>query len=183
MCDGFVLVPDQARQRREEVVIADDDFMVDGADAVGRLPRVLELAVLAIGKRNGERLDRPIHLARHDGGHRAAVDAAREKHPERDVRHQPQPHRLFEQMPELLDQRGVRRPLERRIGTVERQIPVLLDSNPIVLEDEPMTGQQLVDALEERVGAGCVARGQHFGKHGVVGFGRDQAALENRLDL
>ena len=54
----------------------------------------------AIRERDGEGVDRPIDLARHQRGDGAAVDAAGEKHAERHVGHQPQPHRFLEERAE-----------------------------------------------------------------------------------
>src|SRR5439155_22529077 len=52
-----------------------------------------------------------------------------------------------------------------------------------VLEDEAMTGEELVDAAEHRVAAGRVARAEDFGQHVVVRLRRDEIAGEDRLDL
>ena len=68
--------------------------------AVSDLPRVIELAERALLERDRERLQRPVDHPRHQRGDRAAVEAAREEHAERHVGHQPDAHRLFEQLAE-----------------------------------------------------------------------------------
>ena len=66
-----------------------------------------------------------------------------------------------------------------RIGTSQYCRVVIV----AVFEDEQVPGQQLVDAAEQRLRAGDVARAEHLGQHRLVGLRLDQAAGEDRLDL
>ena len=55
--DGLVFMPDQAGQRVEEIVHADDDFVVLGADGLGDLAGVGQFAEFGLLVADGEGLD------------------------------------------------------------------------------------------------------------------------------
>ena len=123
-----------------------------GADRARDLARVFELVERAILERDREGLQRPVDHPRHQRGDRAAVDAARQEHAERHVAHQPQADRFLEQRPEPLDE--VRRFGDSSaLGPVSRvgmsQYCRMRDRT--AFEDQPMPGQQLVDAAEHRL--------------------------------
>ena len=107
MRNRFVLVPDQTGQRREEVVVIDDDLVRVRADRRGHLARVVELAERTLLEGDGERLQRPVDHPRHQRRDGAAVEPAREEHPERHIGHQPNPHGVLEGVAELLHQVAV----------------------------------------------------------------------------
>ncbi len=129
--DRLVFVPHEPGECGEEVVIVDDHLVAACADRARDLAGVIQLAERPIGKRDRERVDRPVDLPRHQRRDGAAVDPARQEHPERHVGHQPQANGLLEQVAELFDQALVADLVERRVGTVERQIPVLFDCGPL----------------------------------------------------
>jgi hypothetical protein len=106
VCDRFVLVPDEPRQRVEEIAGVDDDLVHVGADCAGDGPRVFELVERALAERDREGLQRPVDHPRHERCDRAAVDAAREEHAERHVGHQAEPDGFFEQLAESADDVG-----------------------------------------------------------------------------
>src|SRR5437879_4432230 len=56
--DGFVFVPDKARQRGEEIVHADDGLMMIGADRARYLRGIAQFAELRFPIADGEGLDR-----------------------------------------------------------------------------------------------------------------------------
>ncbi len=60
---------------------------------------------------------------------------------------------------------------------------VLVDPCGPVLEQQPVTWQQLVDALEQGALARRVSRAEHFGENGQIRGGLDEPAGQNRLDL
>ena len=101
--DRFVLVPHQFRQRAEEISIVDDDLVGVGVNRARDLARVRELVERPLLERDRERLQRTIDHPRHQRGNRAAVDAARQEHPERHVAHQPEANGFGQQRSELID--------------------------------------------------------------------------------
>ena len=107
--DGLVLMPDEARQRVEEVLHADDDFVVLGADGLRDVAGVGELAVFGFLVADGEGLDGPVEVALHESGDGGRIDAAGEKHAERDVAHQTHADGLFQAVAALGDPGGVAR--------------------------------------------------------------------------
>ncbi len=183
MADRLVLVPHETRQRAEEVGVVDHDFVRVGADRPRHLAGIGQLAERAIVEGDREGLDRAIDLACHQRGDGAAVEAARQEHAERHVRHQTQANGRAQQVPEPLDQFGFRQPRQCRVGPVLRDVPVLRDLDTAVLVHEPMARQELVDALEQRFLARSRSRGQQFRDGGVIRPRLDQAAFENGLDL
>ena len=94
-------------------------------NGVDDLAGILEFAEGALAERDRERLQRTIDHARHQRCDRAAVKAAREKHPERDVGHEPGAHSLFQPDAELRDRVGVAELLHLRSRTADRHIPPL----------------------------------------------------------
>ena len=106
MRDRLVLVPDQPRQRTKEVAIVDHHFMGVGANGRGHFARISKFVERALLEADRKRLDRPVDHAGHQRTDGAAVDSARQEHAERNVAHQPQAHRLFEQRPEPIHERG-----------------------------------------------------------------------------
>ena len=52
MRDRLVFMPDQLRQRREELFRTDDDFVMIGLESFGDEPRVLELVCFAFRERD-----------------------------------------------------------------------------------------------------------------------------------
>ena len=181
--DRLVFVPHQTRECREEVVVVDHDFVGVRPDGPRDRARILQLAEPAIREGHGERVHRPIDFTRHQRGDGAAVDAARQKHPQRDVRHQTQPHGLPEQRAELVNQCGVAGPFQLRIRTVERQLPVTLGSDASIFESQPMSGEKLVDPFEHRLGARRAAGREDFGKHRAIRSRRDEPTLQDGFDL
>ena len=181
--DRLVLVPDQAGQRAEEVVLVDDDLVRVGLDRGRHLPRVIELAERALLESDREGLQRPIDHPRHQRGDGAAVETAGEEHAERHVGHQPDAHRLFEPGAELLHGVLLGELCEALVAATGRHVPVLAGRDRAVLEDERVAGQQPVNALEQRLGAREVARAEQLGQARLVGLGANQPALEDRLDL
>ena len=148
--DRLVLVPDQFRQRAEEVAIVDDDLVAVGSDRARDLARVFELVERAILEPDRERLQRPVDEPRHQDSNRAAVDTAGQEHPERHVAHQPQADRFFEQAEKTRNDVFRR---NGRIGPARRHIPILANLRLAALEHEQVTGQQLVDVPEHRLRA------------------------------
>ena len=73
------------------------------ANRTGDLARVLELVERAFFERDREGLQRTIDHSRHQRGNGAAVDAARQEHPERHVAHQPEANGFGQQRSELID--------------------------------------------------------------------------------
>src|SRR4051794_14167442 len=96
-------MPHQLRQGVEEIVHADDHFMVIRPDRLGDLPRIPELAVLFFAVADGKRLHRTVGHALDQGRNRARIDAAREEHSERHIAHQAHSDGLFQTPPALLD--------------------------------------------------------------------------------
>ena len=60
MSDRLVLVPDQFRQRAEEVVVVDDDLVGVGSDRARDLAGETEFVERVILESDRERLQRPI---------------------------------------------------------------------------------------------------------------------------
>jgi hypothetical protein len=79
--------------------------------------------------------------------------------------------------------RAFAHPIELGIGAVERQFPILLDTDAPVFEDQPVSGEQLVHALEHRVLAGGAACCEYFRHHPMIRRCDDEAALEDPFDL
>ncbi len=76
MRNRLVLVPDQARERAEEILIVDDDFVRVGANRRGDLARIVQFAEGALLERHRERLQRAVDHPRHHRGDRAAVETS-----------------------------------------------------------------------------------------------------------
>ena len=74
-----------------------------GVNRARDLARVRELVERPLLERDRERLQRTIDHPRHQRGNRAAVDAARQEHPERHVAHQPEANGFGQQRSELID--------------------------------------------------------------------------------
>ena len=117
--DGLVLMPDEAGQRVEEVVHADDDFVVLGADGLGDLAGIGELAEFGFLVADGEGLHRPVEVALHERGDGGGIDAAGEEHAERHVAHQAHADGLFQALAALGDPGGV----AARLGLRDRECP------------------------------------------------------------
>ena len=103
MGQRFIFVPDQTRQRCEELFRTDDDLVMIGFVSVGDEARVFELVSFAFGEGDGKSLDRLADHAAHHCGNRGRIDASGKKHSERNVGHQPQTHRLAKQLRPLFD--------------------------------------------------------------------------------
>ena len=103
MSDRLVLVPDQARERVEELARADHDLVGIRANRPRDRTRVVKLAERPLAESHRKRLERTIDHPRHQTGDHAAVQAARQKHPERHVAHQPETDRFLEPGAELGD--------------------------------------------------------------------------------
>ena len=77
--------------------------MVVGAVVVGDEAGVGELVAFGgFAEADAEGLDGFAHVAGHQGDDQARVEAAGEHRAERDVAHQAQPHRFFEQLEQLV---------------------------------------------------------------------------------
>ena len=183
MGDGLVLVPDEPRQRAEEVTVVDHDFVRIRADRARDLTCVFELAVRALLERDREGLERTVDHPGHQRGDRAAVEPAGEKHPERHVRHQPRPHRLLERVTESIDRLTLRERVVGRLVVDRRDIPPHARPGTSVFEDEKMSRQQTMNPFEQRLGAREIAGAQELGDGRFVGLGLDQTALEDGFDL
>ncbi len=69
MRERFVFVPDEARQRVEELFGADDDFVMIGFESSCGETRVSEFVGLALREGDGESFDRLINHAAHHGSY------------------------------------------------------------------------------------------------------------------
>src|SRR5437588_746222 len=81
--DRLVFVPHEFRQGAEEVAVVDDDLVAFGPDRRGDVSRVRELVETVVRECDRKGLEGAPKLARHDRRDGAAVDAAGEKHAER----------------------------------------------------------------------------------------------------
>ena len=122
MRQWLVLVPHQRRQGREEIVGTHHDFVMVGTVGVGHRSCVAELVCLPLCERDGKGLDRLVDEPAHDGRNRSRVDPAREKHSQRNVRHQAHAHGLGEALAEFRDESLVRAALA--IAASKAQVPV-----------------------------------------------------------
>ena len=84
----FVFVPDQFRQRFEELLAAEPHFVMVRADMAGDLSRVTQLAELFFAVANRECLNLVAANFRGQGRNRAGVQPATEKNSQRHVAHQ-----------------------------------------------------------------------------------------------
>ena len=83
-------MPDQLRHVDRVSGERELELVVIGAEAVGDEPCVGQLVVLAgLDEPDGERLDRPVHVARHEGDDDARVQPAAEHRAQGNVAHQP----------------------------------------------------------------------------------------------
>src|ERR1035438_4992602 len=89
-------MPDEAREGVEEILHTNDDFGVFGADGLGDVAGVGEFTVLGLFVADGEGLDWSGEVALHEGGNGGRIDAAGEKHAERDVAHEAHADGLLE---------------------------------------------------------------------------------------
>ena len=121
--DGLVFMPDEARQGVEEVLHADDDFGVLGSDGLRDVAGVGELTVFGFLVANGEGLDGSVEVALHESGDGGRIDAAGEKHAERDVAHETHADGLFEAVAAFGDPGGI----AARLGLGIWDLPILAD--------------------------------------------------------
>ena len=183
MRDRLVLVPDETRQRAEEVLVVDDDFVRVGLDGARDLARVAQLAVRPILESDGEGLERPIDLAGHDRGNGAAVQPAGQEHAERDIGHEPDAHGFFEQLAEPPHGVALREARDGRIGASHRNIPVASDPHEPVLEHERVPRHHPMDALEEGAAAREGSCAELLRQLRLVCFGGDETASEDGFDF
>ncbi len=183
MRDRLVLVPDQPRQRTEEVLVVDDDLVRVSADGRRDPARVVQLAECAFLECHGERLQRPVDHRRHQRRDGAAVETAGEEHPERHVGHQPDAHGFLEQIAEPPHEVRIAHPAHFRRRSRRRNVPVAADRYRAVLEHQQVPGLQPVNALEQRLGSRQVACAEQFRERVLVGGSRHEAAFEDRLDF
>ena len=181
--DRLVLVPDETGERAEVVMFVDDHFVRVRANRAGDLPRVIQLAEGAILERDRERLQRTVDHFGHDRGNRAAIEAAREEHPERHVRHQSHPHGFLEELAETTNGIPLRQLLTSLGRLAHRHIPITPDANGSVLEGQRMSRQQALNAFEERPRSGERPDAQLLGDPRVVCLGSNESAFEDCLDL
>ena len=119
--------------------------------------RRLELVeILSIAEADGERLNRTRHLFRHQRDIRRRIDAARQKHAERHVRHHSLANRVAQQTQDLralfLFSAGDR--LFRR-----KRVPVTLDvERAVARQRQHVTGGSLCMSRKSVVGAGVVRK-------------------------
>jgi hypothetical protein len=179
----LVLVPDETWQCAEEVAIVDYDLVRLCPYRSRHLPRVSELAECPRLECDRERLERPPEHRRHERRNRAAVDPSRQEHAERNIAHQPELDGLLEQLPKTAHVVGQARGAGRGVALAGGHIPIAPAGDLAALEREDVSGQKLVDPLEERLLIGNRARRQQFRNRGLVGAGRNPAACENALDL
>ena len=122
--DGLVLMPDEARQGIEEVLHADDDFGVFGSDGLGDLTGVGEFTVFGLLIADGEGLDGAVEVALHESGDGGGIDAAGEKHAERNVAHEAHADGLFQAVAAFGDPGGI----AAGLGLGIRNLPILADA-------------------------------------------------------
>ena len=116
--DRLVLVPDEPRQRLEELLLRDGHLVMSRADVLGDIASKAQFAVASLAVADGEGLHRLAAQALHDRGDDARVDAAAQEHAQRHVAHQPQPHRLFDRPAAARDEILLVRGRRRRRGNV-----------------------------------------------------------------
>jgi hypothetical protein len=162
----LVLVPDERRQRAEELVGADEDLVVVAAVARGHLAGIVQLVGLALGERHTERLHLPVDHLGHGRRDRRRVDAAGQERAERHVGHEPDAHGLAEPLVVLVHQHRLGAAVGAGVG--ERQIPVLPQLHAAVAPHERVPRRQPPHAVEQRLVARRRVVGQEVGERAPV---------------
>src|SRR5215470_7660732 len=101
MSKGLIFVIDQRGQSREEETRADHHFEMPGSERACDQPGISQFVCTSLFKSYGECLEALRHHFAHDRSNGGRIYSTREKHPDRNIRHEPQPHRLFKQIVEL----------------------------------------------------------------------------------
>src|ERR1035441_2568295 len=181
--DGLVFVPDEARQCVEKVFHADDDLGVFGPDGPGDVAGVGELTEFGFLVADGEGLDRSREVALHESGDGGRIQAAGEKHTERDVAHETHADGLLEAVAAFGDPGGI----AARLGLGIRNVPVLADlglrRRSGEVEREVMAVHQLMDAAKEGAVFADVSKGQVFGEERLLELGRNGRVFKEGLDF
>jgi len=162
--------------------IGELELVVLAAEQIGDAARVGELVRgprLAEADREG--LDRPRGVPRHQRDDQARVQPAREHRAERHVAHQPQPHRLLEQL-EQVGRVGVVGAHER-VGVRVGIAPVRLARDPGGAGEQELPRLQLPHRGERGQRRGHEAEGEIGVDRGVVEVGRDETARQQALQL
>src|SRR5215208_6880714 len=89
-----------AHERRQNFyrVGPDDELVMFRPEPLGDSSSMLDLAEVLFFKSDGERLDAALGKPAHQSHDRARIYPARKKCPERNLRHQPHPDRIREQL-------------------------------------------------------------------------------------
>ena len=179
--DGFVLVPHERRERREELVGGDGDLVVVRPVPLGDQARVAQLVGLALGERDREGLDLIVDELAHRGRDRRRVDSAGEEHAERHVGHEAHAHRLAEALLVVGHEVALGSPVGALAG--ERQVPILAERNLPVAPGERVARGQAPHASEERLVARGRVVGEEVRERPPVERGLHRPDLDERLDL
>ena len=168
------------RQGVEEVVHADDYFVVLGADGFGDVAGMGEFAEFLLAIADGEGFDGPIHHGLHERGDGARIDAAREKHSQGHIAHQARAHGIFQAAAAFGDPGLV---VAFFIGERTRDFPIALDFELFGSQSQPVSGHELADAGEQRLLVRAIAEVEVFGEQRFLEARRDGGVLQQRLDF
>src|SRR5262245_8097150 len=121
----------------------EDQFVMLRPERPRDLPRIFQLVVVLIGETNREGLHRPRTEARHRCYYRTRVDSSTQKGAQRNVRYEPQPDRLFQQIAQTLDEILFGLAVIR----IEFDVPVLTDMNAVPRCRQYVAWLQFVNAF------------------------------------
>ena len=165
------------RERVGDLLRADLDHVVLRAELLGDLALEGGLVVQRVAEGERERAQLMVGLLDGERGGQARVEAAREVAADRHVGPQPQPHRVAQQLAELL-RSGL-----RGVDGVVRLPPRLLLEDLAVAPDERVPGRQQADALERAARRPRGPEREDLVDPLEIRHGLDDAGGEHALDL
>ena len=156
-------MPYQLGQGIEEILHADNHFVVLRADGFSHAPGVGKLAVGRLRVAHRERFDRTGEHPPHERGDGARIQAAAEEHAQRDVAHQAHAHGFLEPLAAFADPRLVVALLGWS-GLRDLPIPADFERRPLAayVQGQMMARHELANAREQRALLAHITEGQVF---------------------
>ena len=170
----------QRSQRPESVLLAQDDLVVVGSEALGNPPRFRSLVVLLVSRKADREARQLTAVLPNQTRDRRGVHASTQQHADGHVAHEARLDRCVEQLPYAAG-RGMLIVLGKPAWLGQRPVPRDLDAARIAMAFA--TGRQFVDPPVERFGRRCDRIRQVRAKHVPIHLALNRGVLEQRLDL
>src|SRR5712691_8857356 len=149
MGNWLIFVPDKFRQHFKEICRTNYYLMMICLESLGDKPRILKFVGFPLCKSDRESLDWLRNHAVHHGSNRGRVDAARQEHSQRNVRHQSQPYRLAKEFAPFRNIVAVAAHFSFMF--LKTDVPVLPDLNCSVAPQQSVSRQQPFNVAKECV--------------------------------